>query len=167
MNDSNKYTKNKLRERFGTCLDYYFKAAVDLQHKQEIRSTDFGQQSSIQTTECLHIQVMHTNSGACYHGGSLDHFIKDCPQNKAMNKYPQHKPSNPPSHLPNKPSYSDYELFQACKFFSCLVDPQSLVILFTNSNIMPSQTRHTIYPNINRISMPNSPKTVTRFTPSM
>ena len=58
---------------------------------------------------------MHTNSGACNCCGSLDHFIKDCPQNQAMNKYPQHKPSNPSSHSPNKPSYSDYELFQAFK----------------------------------------------------
>ena len=33
INDSRKYTKNKLRENFGTCLDYYFKAAIDLQCK--------------------------------------------------------------------------------------------------------------------------------------
>ena len=61
INDFNKYTRNKLREKFGTCHDYYFKAAVDLQHRQEIRSVDFGQQSSIQTTECSDIQAMHTN----------------------------------------------------------------------------------------------------------
>ena len=114
---TNKYTKTKLRERFGTCLDYYFKAAVDLQHRQEIRSTDFGQQPSIQTTECSDIQAICSNSGACHHCGSLDHFVKDCPQNQDMNKYPQHKPSNAPSHPPNKPTYSDYELFQAFKFF--------------------------------------------------
>ena len=52
INDSNKYTKNKPREKVCNCLDYYFKVAVDLQHKQEIRSIDFGQQSSIQTTKC-------------------------------------------------------------------------------------------------------------------
>ena len=40
-----------------------------------------------------------------------------------MNKYPQHKASNPPSHPPNKPSYSDYELFQIFTNFSCLVEP--------------------------------------------
>ena len=81
INDTNKYTKSKIREKFGTCLDYYFKAAVDLQNKQEIRSIDFGQQSSIQTTECSDIQAVHTYSGACHCCGSLDHFIKDCPQN--------------------------------------------------------------------------------------
>ena len=74
----------------------------------------------MQTTECSDIQTMCTNSGACHHCRSLGHFIKNCPQNQAMNKYPQHKPSNPSSHPPNKPSYSDYEVFQDFKnlFFS-------------------------------------------------
>ena len=52
INESNKYTKNKLWEKFGTCLDYYFKAVVDLQCKHEIKSIHFGQQSSIQITDC-------------------------------------------------------------------------------------------------------------------
>ena len=66
---------------------------------------------------------MHTNLGAYYCCGSEDHFIKDCPQNQAMNRYPQHKPSNPPSHPPNKPSYSDYGWFQAFKIFFLSGEP--------------------------------------------
>ena len=34
-----------------------------------------------------------------------------------MNKYPQHKPSNPLGHSPNKCSYSDSELFQTLRKF--------------------------------------------------
>ena len=39
--------------------------------------------------QCTLIQVLAITVG------SLDHFIKDCPQNQAMNRYPQCKASNP------------------------------------------------------------------------
>ena len=117
---------------------------ISKQHKHEIRSTDFGQQSSIQTTECSDIQAMCTNSGACHCCGPLDHFIKDCPQNQAMNKYPQHKPSNPASHPPNKPTYSDHDLFQAFKIFFLSGGPpmpSHSIHKFHNST-QPNKTYH-------------------------
>ena len=38
IDDTNRYTKNKLREKSGNNLDYYFQEAMRLQHKQEIRA---------------------------------------------------------------------------------------------------------------------------------
>ena len=65
INYTNKYTMNKLKEKSGNCLYYYFKEAVVLQYKQEIRPTDFGQLSFTNITECSDIQAMHANSGTC------------------------------------------------------------------------------------------------------
>ena len=42
IDDTNKHMKNKLREKSGTNLDYFFQEAMRLQHKQEIRAIDFG-----------------------------------------------------------------------------------------------------------------------------
>ena len=42
IDDRNKYTKNKLKEKSGTNLDSFFQEAMRLQHKQEIRATDFS-----------------------------------------------------------------------------------------------------------------------------
>ena len=42
IDDTNRYTKNKLREKSGNNLDYYFQEAMRLQHKQEIWAFDFG-----------------------------------------------------------------------------------------------------------------------------
>ena len=78
MNDSNKYTENKLREKGHNHLDYYFKEAVALQCKQEISSINFGQQSFTNITECSDIQALCTNSGTFQGCCSPDHFIKDC-----------------------------------------------------------------------------------------
>ena len=54
IDDSNKYIKNKLREKCGTNLDYYFQEAMNLQHKQEIRAIDFGTN--------IHTNVRHITS---------------------------------------------------------------------------------------------------------
>ena len=51
--------------------------------------------------------------------------------------------------------------FKLLKNFSYLVNPQNLVITFTNSNTAPSQTRHTTNQNIRGISVTNSPRTKT------
>ena len=166
INDSNKYTKNKLREEFGTFLPTISKQQLTYSISRKLGPLILANNPPFRPLNAQ-TQAMHTNSGACHCCGSLDHFIKDCPQNQAMNRYPQHKPSNPLSHPPNKPSYSDYEWFQAFKNFSLSGEPQSLVIVFTNSSTAPSQTRHTTNPNIREIRMIDSPKTKIKFRQSM
>ena len=54
IDDTNKYTKNKLREKSGTNLDYFFQEVMRLQHKQEIRAIDFSQNLHTQVSECAH-----------------------------------------------------------------------------------------------------------------
>ena len=77
LSDSYKYTKSKLREKTGDSLEFFFNEAISLQHKQEIRSIDFGEPKQTSLSEC-EIQAMRTNT--CYKCGSEDHFIRDCPK---------------------------------------------------------------------------------------
>ena len=79
---SNKYTKNKLREKSGTNLDYYFQEAMRLQHKQEIRTIDFGQDTQTQVSECSDILAIRSNPQVCFNCKSPDHFIRECPEEK-------------------------------------------------------------------------------------
>ena len=57
IDDTNKYTKNKLREKSGNNLDYYFQEAMRLHHKQEIRAIDYGPH--------LHTQVLRMCRHKC------------------------------------------------------------------------------------------------------
>ena len=54
IDDTNKYTKNKLREKSGTNLDYIFQEAIRLQHKWEIRVIDFGPNLHTHLRMCRH-----------------------------------------------------------------------------------------------------------------
>ena len=67
IDDCHKYTKNKLREKSGTHLDYYFQEAMRLQHKQETRAIDFGSERNTQVFECSDVNAIRANTGTCYY----------------------------------------------------------------------------------------------------
>ena len=91
IDDTNKYTKNKLREKSGNNLDYYFQEAMRLQHKQEIRSIDYGPSLDTKVSECADINAIRSNNLTCFNCKSPDHFVKDCPE---LNKMPQPQSNN-------------------------------------------------------------------------
>ena len=84
IDDTNKYMKNKLREKSGTNLDYFFQEAMRLQHKQEIRTIDFGPNLHTHVSECADINAIRSNNMACFNCKSPDHFVKDCPEPNKM-----------------------------------------------------------------------------------
>ena len=79
IHNTNKYTKNKLREKSGTNLGYFFQEAMRLQHKQEIRAIDFGPNLHTQVSECADINAIRSNNLTCFNCKSPDHLVKDCP----------------------------------------------------------------------------------------
>ena len=82
--DTNKYTKNKLGEKSGTNLDYFFQEAMRLQHKQEIRAIDFGPNLHTQVSEYADINAIRFNNLTCFNCKSPDHFVKYCPEPDKM-----------------------------------------------------------------------------------
>ena len=91
IDDTNRYTKNKLREKSGNNLDYYFQEAMRLQHKQEIRAIDFGPNLPTQVSGCTDINAIRSNNLTCFNCKSPDHFVKDCPE---PNKLQQNQSNN-------------------------------------------------------------------------
>ena len=91
IDDTNKFTKNKLREKSGNNLDYYFQEAMRLQHKQEIRAIDYGPNLHTQVSECADINAIRSNNLTCFNCKFPDHFAKDCPE---LNKMQQHQSNN-------------------------------------------------------------------------
>ena len=80
IDETNKYTKNKLREKSGNNLDYYFQEAMRLQHKQEIRAIDFGPNLPTQSLECTDINAIRSGPMTNFNCKSPDHLIRDCPK---------------------------------------------------------------------------------------
>ena len=66
IDESNKYIRNKLREKTGTNLEWYFTESQHLQHKQEIRAIDFKPDTETQTINFTHattdINAIRNNS---------------------------------------------------------------------------------------------------------
>ena len=89
IDDTNRYTKNKLREKSGNNLDYYFQEAMRLQHKQEIRAIDFGPNLPTQVSGCTDINAIRSNNLTCFICKSPDHFVKDCPEPNKLQQNPK------------------------------------------------------------------------------
>ena len=91
IDEFNKFIRNKLREKTGTNLEWYFTESQRLQHKQEIRAIDYKPDTETQTTNLTHattdINAIRNNSLTCHKCNSPDHFIKDCPHNKPQTNY--------------------------------------------------------------------------------
>ena len=91
IDESNKYIRNKLREKTGTNLEWYFTESQHLQHKQEIRAIDFKPDTETQMINLTHattdINAIRNNSLTFHKCNSPDHFIKDCPHNKPQTNY--------------------------------------------------------------------------------
>ena len=104
IDDTNKFTKNKLREKSGNNLDYYFQEAMRLQHKQEIRAIDYGPNLHTQVSECADINAIRSNNLTCFNCKSPDHFVKDCPEPNKM----QQPQSN------NRQNISKESVIEAC-----------------------------------------------------
>ena len=60
----------------GINLDYFFQEAMRLQHKQEIRTIDFGPILHAQVSECADINAIRSNSLTCFNCKSPDHSCK-------------------------------------------------------------------------------------------
>ena len=104
IDDTNKFTKNKLREKSGNNLDYYFQEAMRLQHKQEIRAIDYEPNFHTQVSECTDINALRSNNLTCFNCKSPDHFAKDCPEPNKM----QQPQSN------NRQNISKDSVIEAC-----------------------------------------------------
>ena len=104
IDDTNKFTKNKLREKSGNNLDYYFQEAMRLQHKQEIRAIDYEPNLHTQVSECTDINALRSNNLTCFNCKSPDHFAKDCPEPNKM----QQPQSN------NRQNISKESVIEAC-----------------------------------------------------
>ena len=55
-----------------------------LQHKQEIRTMDFGPNLHTQTLECADIHTIKSNNLTCLNCKYPDHLVKDCPEPNKM-----------------------------------------------------------------------------------
>ena len=149
---------------FGTCLDYYFKATVELQYKQKVWSIDFGQQSFIQTTAMLRTFKQCTlTQMLAIAVGSLTTSSRTAPKTRPWtNILNIGQAILHIIHLIN-PHTQIVNCFKPLQIFSCLLDHLSLVIVFTNSDMVPNQTRHNTHQNISRNRHEKSPVTETRF----
>ena len=58
--------------------------AMRLQHKQEIRTMDFGPNLHTQVSECADIHAIKSNNLTCLNCKSPDHLAKDCPEPNKM-----------------------------------------------------------------------------------
>ena len=96
IDETNKYTKNKLREKSGNNLDYYFQEAMRLQHKQEIRAIDFGPNLPTQASECTDINAIRSGPMTCFNYKSPDHLIRDCPEPNNRQQSQSHNRQNNP-----------------------------------------------------------------------
>ena len=96
IDETNKYTKNKLREKSGNNLDYYFQEAMRLQHKQEIRAIDFGPNLPTQASECTDINAIRSGPMTCFNCKSPDHLIRDCPEPNNRQQSQSHNRQNNP-----------------------------------------------------------------------
>ena len=86
IDESNRYIRNKLRERTWTNLELCFAEAQTLQYKQEIRAIDFKPDTETETNT-IDINAIRGNSQTCHKCNSPDHFIKDCPHNRHQSNY--------------------------------------------------------------------------------
>ena len=86
IDESNRYIRNKLRERTWTNLELCFAEAQTLQYKQEIRAIDFKPDTETETNT-IDINAIRGNSQTCHKCNSPNHFIKDCPHNRHQSNY--------------------------------------------------------------------------------
>ena len=102
IDSSNKWLRNKLREKKGPHLDYYFQEALKLQASQNIRVLVFGNET--QTSDCMEVQAIKSKTLTCFNCNSPEHFVKDCPepnkmhQRQSHNNYNSHNSQNRQSH---------------------------------------------------------------------
>ena len=66
--------------------EHHFKnlETMRLQHKQEIRTMDFGPNLHAQTSECADIHTIKSNNLTCLNCKYPDHMVKDCPEPNTM-----------------------------------------------------------------------------------
>ena len=68
----------------GSEHDFENLEAMKLQHKQEIRTMDFGPNLHTQVSECADIHAIKSNNLTCLNCKSPDHLVKDCPEPNKM-----------------------------------------------------------------------------------
>ena len=78
----------------GSEHDFEDLEAIRLQHKQEIRAIDFGQDLHTQVSECADINAIRSNNLTCFNYKSPDHLVKDCPEPNKMQQPQSNKRQN-------------------------------------------------------------------------
>ena len=68
----------------GSECDYENLETMRLQHKQEIRTMDFGPNLHTQTSECADIHTIKSNNLTCLNCKYPGHLVKDCPDPNKM-----------------------------------------------------------------------------------
>ena len=68
----------------GSEHDFENLETMRLQHKQEIRTLDFGPNLHTQTSECADIHTIKSNNLTCLNCKYPDHMVKDCPEPNTM-----------------------------------------------------------------------------------
>ena len=64
------------------------------QHKQEIRTMDFGPNLHTQVSECADIHAIKSKHLTCLNSKSPDHLVKDCPEPNKMQQCQSNKRQN-------------------------------------------------------------------------
>ena len=75
----------------GSEHDFENLEGMRFQHKQEIRTIDFGPNLHTQVSECADINAIKSINLTCFNCKSPDHLVKDCPE---PNKMQQHQSNN-------------------------------------------------------------------------
>ena len=80
----------------GSEHDFENLEAMRLQHKQEIRTIDFGPNLQTQVSECADIHAIKLNNLTCLNCKSPDHLVKDCPEPNKMQQPQSNNRKNSP-----------------------------------------------------------------------
>lgn len=97
---SNKWLRNKLREKTGPHLEFYFQEALKLQASQNIRVLDYDTEK--QNTECMEVQAIRSKTFACFNCNSPDHMAQECPEkDKRYQRHSQDKYNQQSNNFPN------------------------------------------------------------------
>ena len=106
IDSSNKWLRNKLREKTGPHLDYYFQEAMKLQKSQNIRVLDFGKEAP--TSDCMEVQAIKSKILTCFNCNSPEHFVKDCPEPNKMHQRQSHNHYNSYSNHNSHGNHNSY-----------------------------------------------------------